>query len=71
MMDFSTTVYPRLWAIVCVSTGTVEYTNQKYSAARGFWSGIPDILRSQFDLIRYDPNPSYIPETKNDKTGDR
>lgn len=63
-MNFSTTEYPRLWAVVCVSTLTVEYANTKYSAARGMYASIPDSIRGQFDLIRYDPNPSYLPETK-------
>lgn len=53
--------FPRLWCIVCISTNTVEYTNTRYTAAKGFLDGIPESIRSQFYLVRYDPNPNYNP----------
>lgn len=57
--------YPRLWCIVCVSTNTVEYSNTRYTAAKGFYDGIPDSIRSQFELVRYDANINYKPLKEN------
>lgn len=53
--------FPRLWCIVCLATNTVEYSNARYTAAKGFFDGIPEQIRPQFYLVRYDANPNYKP----------
>lgn len=60
--------FPRLWCLVCLSTNTVEYSNTRYTAVKGFFDGIPEQLRSQFYVVRYDPNENY---SKNETVKER
>lgn len=52
-------VYPRIFALVCVSTGSVEYVNESYSKVSGMRKSLPDSLSDLFEVVRYDPNPQY------------
>ena len=46
--------YPRLWALVCISTETVEYTNTRFTAVKGMYNTLPHELRENFAVVRYD-----------------
>lgn len=50
---------PRLWALVCVSTQTIEYSSTRYSAVASMLSTIPETVRDNFALCRYNPDPNY------------
>lgn len=56
--------YPRLFAVVCVVTGTVEYCNTKYTSVQSMFSMIPNSIRDNFALVRYDANPNYTNNNK-------
>lgn len=51
--------YPRIFALFCKSTGTVEYSNAQYTAIKRFYDAIPDILKDNFEIVRYDASPLY------------
>lgn len=44
---------PVLFALVCVASGTVEYTSTQYSAVEGFFNSMPDEVRDLFAVIEY------------------
>lgn len=50
---------PRLWALVCVSTQTIEYTNLRYSAVASMRATLPETVRDNFAVCRYNPDPNY------------
>lgn len=50
---------PRIFALYCRSTGTIEYTNVQYAAVKRFYDSIPDILKDNFEVVRYDASPLY------------
>lgn len=50
---------PRLWALVCVATQTVEYTSTRYSSVASMFSTIPETVRDNFAVCRYNPDPNY------------
>ena len=56
--------YPRIFALVCVSTNSVEYVSDRYSKVSGILNSMPDTIRSFFEIVRYDPNENYQPENK-------
>lgn len=56
--------YPRIFALVCLSTESVEYTSEQYSKVSAMYRSIPSPLRDSFSVVRYDPNPNY---THNEK----
>ena len=51
--------YPRIFALFCKSTCTVEYFNTQYTAVHRFYQAIPDILKDNFEIVRYDASPLY------------
>lgn len=61
--------YPRVFALYCISTGTVEYTSTQYTAVHKFLDSIPEILRPNFELVRYDACPFYENTPKQPKKG--
>jgi len=58
--------YPRIFALVCFSTESVEYTSEQYSKVSAMYRSIPSSLRDSFSVVRYDPNPNYI-QNENEK----
>lgn len=56
--------YPRIFALVCLSTESVEYTSEQYSKVSAMYRSLPDSLRDSFVVVRYDPNPIYTNEQK-------
>lgn len=56
-------VYPRIFALVSVETGSVEYVNENYSKVSGMRKSLPDSLSDLFEVVRYDPNPQYTKDT--------
>lgn len=57
--------YPRIWAVFCFVTGEVEYSNTRYTAAQGFINSIPESIRSNFVVLRYDVNKFYTTQERN------
>lgn len=56
--------YPRIFALVCVSTSSVEYVSERYSKVSGIRNSMPETIRSFFEIVRYDPNENYKPDKK-------
>lgn len=56
--------FPRIFALVCLSTESVEYTSDQYSKVSAMYRSIPSSLRDSFAVVRYDPNPNYTQTEK-------
>lgn len=57
--------YPRIFALVCVSTCSVEFTSDSYTKVKNMLRLLPDAIRDSFEVVRYDPNPEYTKERTN------
>ena len=44
---------PVLFALVCLASGTVEYTSYQCSAVEGFYNSMPEEVRELFAVIEY------------------
>jgi len=44
---------PVVFALVCLATGSVEYSNERYESVLGFYSSMPDEVRELFTVIEY------------------
>lgn len=51
---------PRIFALVSLSTNTIEYTSESYSKVSAMWKSLPGSLRDLFKVVRYDANPDYL-----------
>lgn len=58
------TNYPRIWAVFCYATGEVEYSTTRYTAAQGFMNSIPEAIRDQFVVLRFDVNKFYTTQER-------
>lgn len=53
-----------IFALVCLSTESVEYTSEQYSKVSALYRSIPPSIRDYFSVVRYYPDPNY---THNEK----
>lgn len=51
---------PRLFALVCLSTGSVDFARTSYTEVQNFRNSIPSAFRDNFRVVRYDPCPHYL-----------
>ena len=48
--------YPVLFCLVCVASGTVEYSSTNRAAVDGFFLSMPEEVRELFVVIEYRAN---------------
>ena len=44
---------PSIYALVCVATGSVEYTSDREKSVLGFFETMPEEVRGLFSVIEY------------------
>ena len=52
--------YPRLFALFCLPTGSIEFTSTQYTRVQGMLRSMPPAIQDNFEVVRYDPNASYV-----------
>ena len=45
--------FPFVYALVCFSTGTIEYTSDRLTSVEGFYNSLPEDVRESFGIIEY------------------
>ena len=48
--------YPVLFCLVCVASGTVEYSSTNKAAVNGFFLSMPEEVRDLFVVVEYRAN---------------
>lgn len=64
-------LYPRLFCLVCSSSGTVEYSSTHYTVVSSIYNGLPETLKGCFEVVRYDANPTWKKERKSENDNQR